>query len=290
MRLLLVDGHYYAYRSFYAIRHLTNSKGEPTNAVYGFIKALKRMLQDLAPDRAAVIFDSGPPARLAMQKDYKAQRPETPPDLEAQLPVIQRVVAALGFKQIAIHGEEADDIIASYALAASAQGCETVLATSDKDLLQIVNPHCLVYQTNKDGFQLLGSADVGKKWGVPPEKIGQALALIGDTSDNIPGVPGIGPKTAAELIRQFGDAEMLLRRLNEVASEKQRAVLEQHAERIRLNLEMFKLRDQLPLPEPLEELRITPDTAAQIREFEALEFKTFLREIQKSDSRQGELF
>ncbi|MFZ5806824.1 MAG: 5'-3' exonuclease [Verrucomicrobiota bacterium] len=296
MRLLLIDAYYYMYRSFYAIRHLRNSKGEPTNAVYGVIKTFQKMIQDLSPDRAAVVFDLGAPAaRLALQKDYKANRPETPPDLKTQFPVIERVIDALGFPRVAIEGEEADDLIAAYVRRAEKENYEVILATNDKDLMQLVSDHCRVYQTEKDTFQLLGIAEVQEKWGVSPAQIKEILALTGDAVDNIPGVPGIGPKTAAQLIQAFQTAENVILQAEKITSPKTQAAIQAHREQIFSNLKMVQLRDDLTLPMPIEKLVIQPDIEAQRREFEALEFKSFLNQLkpaQKASSApvQGELF
>jgi DNA polymerase I len=242
------------------------------------------------------VFDLGAPsARLEMQKDYKANRPETPPDLQAQFPVIERVIDALGLPRVAIDGEEADDLIAAYARHAVAQNYEVILATNDKDLMQLVSDHCLVYQTEKDTFQLLGVSDVQKKWGVSPQKIKEILALTGDAVDNIPGVPGIGPKTAAQLIQSFQTAENVISQAEKIASPKTQAAVQAHREQILSNLKMVQLRDNLDLPIPIENLVIRPDIEAQRREFEALEFKSFLNQLKPAKKEpsapvQGELF
>ena len=202
MRLLLVDGHYYAYRSFFAIRDLTNSRGEPTNAVFGFVKALRKMLSDLQPDAAAVIWDAGlPERRMVLLPTYKQQRDETPGDLEVQFPIIEEAAAALGVRNASLAGHEADDLIASYAAAARKQSADVIIATNDKDIYALVGEGVAVYSTNKtdlkdptDSFALLGPTEVEEKWGVPPAKIPDVLALTGDAVDNIPGVDGVGPK------------------------------------------------------------------------------------------------
>jgi len=280
-RLLLVDGHYYAFRSFYAIQSLTNVQGEPTNAIYGMVKTLKKMLDDLKPDYAAVIFDCGlPAARLAIQPDYKSNRSETPAALEQQMERLQEVVEAIGFPRMVFEGEEADDLIASYACDAMAKGIEVILATNDKDLMQLVGPLCRVYQTDKGNFKLLQPEDIETKWGVPPQQLGAVLALTGDSVDNIPGVPGIGPKTASQLICQFGSLEQLLENPSEIASVRIRELIVQHQGQILKNQSMVALRTHLVLPRPLEGLLIEPDWPAQARHFENLGFKTFLKEAQ----------
>ena len=280
-RLLLVDGHYYAFRSFYAIQSLSNAQGEPTNAIFGMVKTLRKMLEDLKPDHAAVIFDHGlPEARLAIQPDYKSNRSETPAALEQQMDRLQEVVALLGFPKMTFEGEEADDLIASYACQAMKQGWEVILATNDKDLMQLVSPLCRVYQTDKGTFKLLTPEDISSKWGVPPEQLGAVLALTGDSVDNIPGVPGIGPKTASQLIRQFGSLEEMLKNPSEIASVRIRELIVQHRGQILVNQSMVALRTHLALPRPLETLLVQPDWAALVPQFEHLGFKGFLKEAQ----------
>jgi len=289
MKLLLVDGHYYAYRSFYAIRELSNSRGEPTNMLYGMAKALRRMIADLRPDFAAVVMDGGLPAhRTAEQSAYKANRSETPELLSKQLPYLEQLVPALGFGYLCVEGEEADDVLASYACAASARGIETILATNDKDLMQLVcnadaatgRGAVRVYQPNKEGYELIDPAAVVTKWGVAPEQIGDILMLTGDAVDNIPGVPGVGPKTAAGWIREFGSVDRLLENLPALKSERHRQMLEAARPQIASNRIMVLLRTELPLPRPIDELPLRPDPARQAELFASYEFKTLLREAQ----------
>jgi DNA polymerase-1 len=199
MSLVLVDGHYYAYRSFYAIANLTNSKGEPTNAAFGFASALFRMAQDLKPQLGAVIFDGGvPKERMETHPEYKANRKETPESLEKQIPLLYEVAQALGWKTITVEGEEADDVIASYTAAVDGNSC--IVATNDKDLMVLAARGVRIYQPKSEGYEMLGSPEVTTKWGVPPDKVPELLALTGDAADNFPGIPGVGPKTAAKWI------------------------------------------------------------------------------------------
>jgi DNA polymerase-1 len=278
MTYLLVDGHYYAYRSFHAIPSLTNSKGEPTNAIFGFAKALKKMIADVKPDAGTVIFDGGLPAdRLALQPEYKANRSETPEDLSKQLDAIQAVGPALGLPMLCVDGEEADDLLGCYARAAGPEDT-VVIATNDKDIMQMVNDRVKIYASQGTEFKLLGPAEVEEKWGVPPEKIGDVLSLTGDAVDNIPGVPGIGPKTAAALIREFGTVENVLTRWQEIKSEKTRMSIDQHRVQVLSNQGMVRLKLSLDLPLPLEALKLKPDYAAQIDLFSKCEFKTFTAE------------
>lgn len=301
MRLLLVDGHYYAYRSFFAIRDLTNSRGEPTNAVFGFVKALRKMLADIQPDVAAVVWDAGlPERRMELLPSYKQQREETPEHLAMQLPVIEQAVAALGVRNASLAGHEADDLIASYAAAARRRDAEVVIATNDKDIYALVGPGVSVYSTNKtdlkdakDSFALLGPAEVEEKWGVPPGKIPDVLALTGDAVDNIPGVEGVGPKTAAKLVREHGSTSLLAENPGAIANEKLREKVAASAARLRDNLELVRLETDLPLPVPLEDLSLAPDPLAVLALAKKCEFRSLLAEYEKlakSGGTQGELF
>ena len=295
MKLLLVDGPYYVYRSFFAIRNLTNSRGEPVNAIYGFVKTLRKMLRDVKPDLAAVLWDMGlPKRRTDLQPEYKATRAETPDDMKPQFPIIRDIVPLMGIASIGVPDTEADDLMASYATAAQARGDEVVLATNDKDLYQLVNPKCLVYSTNKpdladpaDGFALLGEDKVREKWGVPPLRIGDVLAIIGDTVDNIPGIDGLGPKTAATLINEHGSLDALLANLDAVKSERTRTKLRDGVQRVRDNREMVRLDDDLPLPTPLAELQITPRWPELIAELEKCDFKGLLAEVKADAAANG---
>ncbi len=303
MKLLLVDGHYYVYRSFFAIRGLSNSRGEPTNAIYGFIKTLRRMVKDLQPDLGAVIWDEGlPTRRTTLQPAYKAQRPEMPDLMRPQLGFIRELVPLMGFQSLALPDTEADDLMASYACAAARHGSEVVLATNDKDLFQLVGEGIAVYSTNKvdltsprDAFALLGAEAVRKKWGVEPEQIGEVLSLVGDSVDNIPGVPGLGPKGAAKLIADHGGLDAVLADLSQVKNEKIREKLAAARDQIAQNREMVKLDTDLPLPVPLEELVIRPRHAELVAALERCEFGSLYAEIKAEgekarDSEQGELF
>jgi DNA polymerase-1 len=303
MRLLLVDGHYYAYRSFFAVRGLTNSRGEPTNAVFGFIKAVRKMVADLGPDAAAVVWDAGlPERRMTLLPAYKQQREETPDELEQQLPVIEEAVAALGLHNVSLQGHEADDLIASYAAAARKENADVVIATNDKDIYALVGDGVAIYSTNKtdlkdpkDGFALLGPSEVEKKWGVPPRQIPDVLALTGDSVDNIPGVDGVGPKTAAKLVREHGSAALLAENPSVIANEKLRAKVGACGDRLRDNLELVRLDHDLPLPLALSKLALRPDHAAVAALARKCEFRSLLAEFEKlagtrSSSGQGELF
>lgn len=303
MRLLLVDGHYYAYRSFFAIQGLKNSQGEPTNAVFGFVKALRKMLADLQPDLVGVVWDAGlPERRMELLPSYKQQRDETPGDLEVQFPVIEEAVAALGAHNLSLEGHEADDLIAAYAEAARKENADIVIATNDKDIYALVDARTRIYSTNKsdigeakEGFALLGAAEVEAKWGVPPERIPDVLALTGDSVDNIPGVEGVGPKTAAKLVLEHGSVAALLGKTSAIKNERLRAKVEAATQRVRDNMELVRLDEKLPLPVPPDDLRLKPDPDAMIALAKKCEFRSLLAEYEKlagekSRASQGELF
>ena len=307
MKLLLVDGHYYVYRSFFAIRNLSNSRGEPTNAIYGFAKTIRRMVKDLQPDLGAVLWDMGlPERRTQLQPEYKQQRAEMPDAMRPQLDYIQRTLAPLlGFQSLGLPGTEADDLIATYAMEAAAKQIDVVVATNDKDLFQLVGDQIKIYSTNKtdlaapgDTFALLDAACVEARWGVPPRQIGEVLCLTGDSADNIPGVSGLGPKTAVSLLVEHGGLDGLLQNLAAVKNERVREKLKASLEIIAQNREMVKLDLELPVPVPLDGLRIQPDHSGLVGAMEHCEFKSLLQEIKNEMpgaastpvSSQGELF
>ncbi len=301
MRVLLVDGHYYLYRSFFAIRELSNSRGEPTNAIFGFSKALRKMLADIQPDHAAVIWDCGlPERRTALQPEYKQNRTAMPDEMRPQEDWLQAHVPLFGPASLFLENTEADDLIASYAREAGRQGMEVVIATNDKDILQLATPSISIYSTAKadiggGSYALLGPKEVTEKWGVEPAQIGDVLALTGDSSDNIAGVEGIGQKTAAKLIRAFGSIPGLLERVGTVEPEKLRVRLTSAREKILANRQMVSLDEDLPLPLPLQQLPVKPRYQELIEALRDCEFKSLLKEVEAEASkfhpiRQGDLF
>ena len=295
MKLLLIDGHYYVYRSFFAIPNLSNSKGEPTNAIFGFTKTLRLMVKHLQPELGAVFWDEGmPERRVKLQPAYKETRKEMPKPMVPQLDFIQELTPLLGFRNISLPNTEADDLMGCYAIAACKRAeMEVVLATNDKDLYQLVGPCVKVYTTAKtelaspkDAFALLGEDRVSAKWEVPPNLIGDVLALAGDSVDNIPGV-GLGRKTAAALIREFGGLEPLLANIDKVKSARTREKLINSRDQILDNRKMVDLDCDLELPVPIDELRIEPDYPNLIRRLEQCEFKSLLQEIREEAARIG---
>jgi 5'-3' exonuclease len=303
VKLLLIDGFYYAYRSFFAIRDLTNSRGEPTNAVYGFIKAVRRMIKDLEPDLAAAVWDMGiPKRRLELQPAYKEQRAEMPDLMRPQIGRIQEILPLLGVQCVGLPATEADDLMASYATAARNRSDTVVLATNDKDLFQLVDERVKVYSTAKtdlaapkDTHALLGPETVRAKWGVEPVQIAEVLSLVGDTSDNIPGVNGLGPKGAAALLRAHGSLDALLAAPEIIKNERVREKIQGARAQIVSNREMVRLDLDLELPVELDALRIRPQYPELLAALADCEFKTLSAEIQAEavraeSGRQGELF
>lgn len=287
MRLLLIDGHYYLYRSFFAIRGLANSHGEPTNAIYGFTKALRKMLIDLKPDLAAVIWDAGlPERRTSLQPAYKEGRDPMPDDLDAQQEPLRNLIPLIGLKNLSLPNTEADDLIASYVIKARKQDIECVVATNDKDILQLVRDGVSIYSVAKadlegkqENYALLGIPEVTKKWEVTPSQIADVLSLMGDSADNIPGVPGVGKKTAAKLIQRYGSLQALLAATD--LEPKMRDKIEASRTQIEENWLMVGLDLDLPLPEPIDALEISPDYPKLVKALQTLEFKTLSTEIEK---------
>jgi DNA polymerase-1 len=295
MKLLLIDGHYYVYRSFFAIPNLSNSRGEPTNAIFGFTKTLRLMLKHLQPELGAVVWDEGvPQKRVELQPTYKETRKEMPKPMIPQLEFIQKLTPLLGFRSLSLPDTEADDLMGCYAIAACERlGVEVVLATNDKDLYQLVGPCVKVYTTAKadlaspkDTFALLGEDEVTAKWEVPPRLIGDVLALAGDSVDNIPGI-GLGRRTAAALIREFGGLESLLDNGDNVKSARTREKLANAREQILQNRKMVDLDCGIELPVPIDQLRIEPDYPALIAALESCEFKSLLQEVRDEAEQVG---
>ena len=280
-------GHYSVYRSFFAIQNLSNSRGEPTNAIFGFTKTLRLMMKHLQPELGAVFWDEGlPQNRVALQPAYKETRKEMPRPMVPQLDFIQnRLTPLLGFKNISLPNTEADDLMGCYAVQAQERGIDVILATNDKDLYQLVSPATRIYSTAKadlaspkDAFALLGEAEVMAKWDVPPKLIGDVLAIAGDSVDNIPGA-GIGRNAAAALIREHGGLTALLENLDQVKSLRTREKLQSGRDQIIQNRKMVELDCHTELPMPIGDLKIQPDYPRLLEELEKCEFKSLLQEV-----------
>ena len=284
-RLLIVDGHAYAYRAFHAIRDLRGPEGRPTNAIYGFVKMLEKLRAALAPGHLAVVWDGGLSAeRVAAHPEYKAQRPEMPVELRPQLAELVEYLAAAGLASYCGDQVEADDYIGCLARRAAAAGWHVVIASSDKDFMQLVSPQIGLWNPNDRAAVVWTRDQVVAKTGVEPEQVADWLALMGDAVDNIPGVPGVGPKTAAELLKQFGSVAAVWTRLAEVKSEKLRIALAGSAERVRKNLRLVQLHEVACEFVP-EQLAVRPANREQLRElFRRWGFKGLLESLERTMS------
>ena len=285
----MVDGHAYDYRAFHAIRELRSPEGKPTNAIYGFVKMLEKMRAAVMPTHLIVVWDGGLSAeRLAALPEYKAQRPEMPADLRPQLDGIVSFLAAAGIASYRADGVEADDYIATLARLAGADW-NVVIASSDKDFMQLVSPQIGLLNPNDKTGTIWGCAQVLAKTGVAPEQVADWLALMGDAVDNIPGVPGVGPKTAAELLKQFGSVENLLARLAEVKSEKLRAALRAAAGDVVRNQKLVRL-PAVPCEFAPEKMALQAGDQAALRQlFGGWGFKGMLEALAAPVEKQVEL-
>jgi DNA polymerase-1 len=282
--LYLVDGSGYIFRAYHRLPPLTNKHGEPAGAVYGYASMLWRLADDVhkadGPTHMAVILDkSSVTFRNEMYDGYKAHRPPPPEDLVPQFPMIRDATRAFSLPCIEEQGWEADDLIASYAKAALAEGWQVTIVSSDKDLMQLVEDGSLD-MLDTMANRRLGEADVEAKFGVGPKKVGEVLALMGDSVDNVPGVPGVGPKTAAKLIQEFGDVEGVLAAAPEMKKSKLKDNLLEHAENARLSRRLVALACDVPLPEQLEDLALKGIPEAPLRAFlEHHGFKSLLSRL-----------
>lgn len=287
-----MDGHAYAYRAFHAIRQLNAPDGSPTNAIYGFIKMLAKLRAALAPTHLVVIWDGGLSAeRTAAHPDYKAQRPPMPEGLAGQLDGITEYLRAAGLASWCQDGVEADDWIAQAARRAAAEGVEVVIASADKDFMQLVAPGIGLVNPNDKTERIWTAAEVVAKTGVRPEQIVDWLSLVGDSVDNIPGVPGIGPKTAASLLQQFNSVAALYQRLAEVTSDRVRQSLAEAAGAVRRNRELIRLRDDAAGPFDLAETVVGAEATDRLAGlFERWGFRSLRQALQaRSGPAQGEL-
>lgn len=285
----LVDGSSYVYRAYYAIRQsLSTSQGLPTQAVFGFKNMLEKLVRDEKPHYLAVVFDErGPTFRHEIDPTYKAHRPPMPDDMAVQLPYIHRLVEALNIPRLSLAGYEADDILGTLARRFEGECYDVVLVTGDKDLCQLVTEHTTLLDTMKD--QRSGISEVKERFGVEPERVIEILGLMGDSSDNIPGVPGVGEKTAKRLITEFGNIENVLDRVQEVKQPKLRQRLTEHAESARLSRRQATIDLAVPIDIPLGDLKVEPPDIDALRSlYEALEFRSELQALATTSTPQNE--
>jgi len=282
--LFLVDGSSYIFRAYHALPPINRkSDGLQLNAVFGFCNMLWKLLRDMKseekPTHLAVVFDlSEHTFRTEMYPDYKAHRPDPPDDLRPQFPLIRHAVQAFDLPCLEQKGFEADDLIATYVRQASEAGATATIVSSDKDLMQLVSDRVVMFDTMKD--RKIGRTEVIEKFGVPPEKVIEVQALIGDSTDNVPGVPGIGVKTAAQLIGEYGDLETLLKRAAEIKQEKRRQALIENADAARLSKKLVTLDDRVKLDVPIGDLAVhEPDYKQLIAFLKAMEFNALTRRV-----------
>ena len=281
--LYLIDGHSYLYRAFHALPPFTNSKGLPTNAVYGFTTMLQKILREKFPNGLAVIFDSEKPTyRHIIFKEYKSHRPQMPEALSVQIPYVYKLLDAYRIPVLVQEGVEADDLLATLAAKAQSEGVQVVLVSSDRDLFQVVSPMIQIYDSMRD--KVFGVEEVHERFGVDPGRVIEVRGLAGDPSDNLPGVPGIGEKTAMGLIRQFGTIEGLLSRLEEVKGKKLQGILREYGGQARMSRDLAKLRQDIPWEGEIIQLeRAEPDTQALVKVFTEMEFSGLLKALVRKD-------
>ncbi len=291
-RFLVVDGHAYAYRAFYAIRHLNSPSGKSTNAIYGFIKMLVKMQAQLQPTHLMIVWDGGlAQERMDLLPEYKAQRTEMPSELEVQMDEIVAYLKAASITSYCENGVEADDFIATIAKKASEIGTPVIIASADKDFMQLVSPLVSLFNPNDKTETLWSAEQVREKSGVEPTQIVDWLSLIGDTVDNIPGVSGIGPKTATDLLRQFGSIDEIYRRPDDIKSDRLRGNLLASRELLQRNQKLIRLRDDLPCEFQLENFAAKQVIVEDLRQlFTGWGFKTLLHELEKAQIKQTDLF
>lgn len=278
--LLLIDGQSFCYRAFYAIRELTNSKGEPTNAIYGFITMLRKLLRELKPDHVAVCFDRKEKTfRHGRYEAYKEHRKPMPDDLITQMPQIKEFVHAFRIPVFELAGYEADDLLGTIAKKAEKQGFEVLIVTGDKDALQLVDSKIKIFNTYKE--EVLDRKSVEERFGgLGPERVTDILSLAGDASDNIPGVPGIGERTAVELIRQHGSLEELYGHLDDIKGVARKKSLQENEQVARLSKDLATIDCYVPVEIDFEKMKMTaPDEKKLAELLKHFEFRTLLKEL-----------
>ena len=278
-RLMLIDGQSFCYRAFYAIRQLSNSKGEPTNAIYGFITMLKKLLRDLNPDHAAICFDRKEQTfRHGKYEAYKAHRKPMPGDLIEQMPHIKEFVEACQIPVFELAGYEADDLLGTIAKKAAKKSFDVLIVTGDKDALQLVGDKIKIFNTHKE--EVLDRTSVEERFGgLGPERVTDVMSLAGDASDNIPGVPGIGERTAVELIREYGSLDGLYKRLDDIKGARKKT-LEENESTARLSKELATIDCEVPIEIDLDKMKLRdPDENRVVEFYKRFEFRSLLKEL-----------
>jgi DNA polymerase-1 len=289
--IYLVDGSSYIHRAYHAIKNLSNSKGLPTNAIFGFTKMLMKLLDDKSPDYVAMAFDAkGPTFRHGIFQDYKANRPSMPEDMAVQIPYIKEVVDGLSLKILEMEGYEADDIIGTIAALSRDQGLNVVVVSGDKDFRQILLKDTVMWDPMSE--KLIDYLTIKRDYGIEPEQIIEVMALSGDSADNIPGIPGVGEKTAIDLIQQFNSIENLFENTDKVAKVSVKNKLEQFKEQAFLSKELVTIDNSVPIDTTIDDLRVRSPKKERLAEiFRELEFKSLIdkfsehAELSKKDYR-----
>lgn len=279
MNLYLIDGNSYFYRAFHAIRGLSNSKGTPTNAIYGFTNMIFKILKEKKPDALAIVFDSPVPTeRHRIYEQYKAQRPEMPGELAIQIPRIKEVIKAFNIPIFEMPGYEADDIICTIAKKAASHGAGVFIVSSDKDMMQVVGNGIRIYDPMKDS--ILDEKHVTEKFGMPPDRMPEIMALAGDAVDNIPGVKGIGEKRAKELLLKAGSLDELLAHPEKIDNERLKEMILENLDIIKLSRTLATIDTNLPVDVYIEDLAVREaDWSTLFNLFSEFEFKSLLKLI-----------
>ncbi len=279
MNLYLIDGNSYLYRAYYAIRMLSSSKGIPTNAIYGFTNMLLKIIKEKKPERLLISFDSPVPTkRHKIYEEYKAHRPEAPSDLIEQIPYVRKIISAFNIKTFELPGYEADDILGTIAKKAAAKGLDVYIVTADKDMLQLVDEKIKIYDPMKD--KIFDKNFIIERFGVEPERIPEFMALTGDSVDNIPGIKGIGEKTAKEVLSKFDSIEDLLQNTHRIDKEKLRLLISKNADIVRLSKKLATLDTSVPIDIDIDDLSLNePDWEKLLQLFKELEFVSLIKLI-----------
>ena len=290
MRILIIDGHAFAYRAFFGIRDLSSPSGQPTNAIYGFINMIEKFEAKVLPSHTVVVWDGGlDEGRVEELSGYKNQRDPMPDDMEVQLDEIEAYLEASGIASVCHEGVEADDRIGQLTKTAENEGFEVAIASSDKDFFQLVNNKVKIWNPSDKSGEPMDENAVEIKTGVRPNQIVDWLSLVGDAADNIPGVPGIGVKTAASILKEFGSVDSLYERLGEVKRDKQRQALVASESDVRRNQELVSLKLDLEEEPELDSLRKGFEDTVQLEKlYEKWGFKAKLANLR--EARQSVMF
>lgn len=280
-KLFIVDASGYIYRSYFAIRQMTNSKGESTNALFGFIRSIQKLIKDFQPSHLVCVFDGPRNAikRTAIYPDYKAHRLEMPKDLLHQIHWAREFCQLMGLPELNVPEVEADDTMGSVALWSAKNGSTAYLCTGDKDMCQLVTDKILVLNTYKEN-QIMGPAEVEKQFGIPPHLMIDFLSITGDASDNVPGIPGFGPKTAAELLQKFGSLEYILNHPEEISGNKKQETIIQNREKALISQRLVTIDTSVSFPQATEFFKLSPPSINGLKEFYSqMDFSTLFREL-----------